>query len=418
MLGAMNFCLLGGRYGTSIIKVLTGLALKLQLYIHNYLVQFSSSHYYTKSNNSITDEINSPSENSGKPNKNKQSWLASLSKEMKEKFELAREFMRTNKKANVDIINKLLDSNISETDLHNLLNGPQILFTDLSDRKSLIKMITKIGKDFGSLASPGEAWGGQRRGAARPPHELAGVYIWTHVPSNKKYVGSTIHLPTRLRSYFLKTINIGRFLPILNNYPISEFNLEVRFTPYSSHFRNEMVLEQYFLLDKTFNMNTIRVSNNPSGSNVKSLFMYNRDLSILYYSSTKQIDFVRKLGIHHTTFTKHLNNGTFYLGKYVFTKEFVETAQKVDLSMFDLLNMLEKDRVKFNINKPVNSLSTSVVLIDASTQEKYFFLSLGSALKFLKDKGCRADQRTLVKRLDTNILYYGYNCKKAPWGQA
>ena len=393
MLGAMNFCLLGGRYGTSIIEVLTGLALKLQLYINNYLVQFSSSNYSNKSNNSTTGEINPPSENSEKPKKNKISWLASLSKEMKEKFELAREFMRTNKKANVDIINKLLDSNISETDLHNLLNGPKILFTDLSDRKSLIKMITKTGKDFGSLS---------------------GVYIWTHVPSNKKYVGSAIHLPTRLRSYFLKTINIGKFLPILNNSPISEFNLEVRFTPYSSHFRNEMVLEQYFLLDKTFNMNTIRISNNPSGSNAKSLFMYNRDLSILYYSSTKQIDFVRELGIHHTTFSKHLNNGTFYLGKYVFTKEFVETAQKVDLSMFDLLNMLEKDRVKFNINKPINSLSTSVVLIDDSTQEKHFFLSLGSALKFLKDKGYRADQRTLVKRLDTNILYYGYNCKKAP----
>lgn len=393
MLGAMNFCFLGGHYGPSIIKVPTGLAPKLQLYIHNYLVRFSSSNYYTKSNNSITGENNLPSENSEEPNKNKDGWLTSLSKEMKEKFELAREFMRTNKKANADIINKLLDSNISETDLHNLLNGPKILFTDLSDRKSLTKMITKTGKEFGSLS---------------------GVYIWTHVPSNKKYVGSAIHLPTRLRSYFLKTINIGKFLPILNNYPISEFNLEVRFTPYSSNFRNEMVLEQYFLLDKTFNMNTIRVSNNPSGSNAKSLFMYNRDLSILYYSSTKQIDFIRELGIHHSTFTKHLNNGTFYLSKYVFTKEFVETAQKVDLSLFDLLNMLEKDRVKFNVNKPVNSLSTSVILIDASTQEKHFFLSLGSALKFLKDKGCRADQRTLVKRLDTNILYYGYNCKKAP----
>ena len=142
--------------------------------------------------------------------------------------------------------------------------------------------------------------------------------------------------------------------------------------------------------------------------------MYNRDYSILYYSSDKQIDFVRKLGIHHTTFTKHLNNGTFYLGKYVFSNKLIDTAQKYDLSMFDLLNMLEKDRVKFNINKPVNSFSTSVVLIDASTKEKYLFLSLGSALKFLRDKGHRADQRTLVKRLDTDILYYGYNCKKAP----
>ncbi|CAO3683386.1 unnamed protein product [Rhizopus stolonifer] len=397
MLGAMNFCLLGGRYGTTINKMLMGLAHKLQLTIYEHLVRFNSTHHNSKSNNPIINDVDSFSENSKGPNKDKWSPLTYMSKEMKKKFELARDFMLTNEKANVDIINKLLDSNISEKDLQNMLNGPKILFTNLSDKKFLMKTITKTGKDFGSLA---------------------GIYIWTHIPSNQKYVGSAIHLPTRLRSYFLKTSNIGKLLPILNNSPLSEFSLEVKFTPYSNDFRNELVVEQYYLLDKSFNLNTIRVSNNPSGSNAKSLFMYNRDCSILYYSSLKQIDFVRELG------------------KYLFSKEFIDTAQKVDLSRFDLLNMLEKDRVKFNINKPVNSLSTSVVLIDASThspsgkatrglsdpglrsspgtQEKLFFLSLGSALRFLRDKGYRADQRTLVKRLDTNIEYYGYYCKKAP----
>lgn len=393
MLGAMNFCLLGGRYGTTINKMLMGLSHKLQLTIYNHLVRFNSTHHNSKSKNTIINDIDEFSENSKGPNKDKWSPLTYMSKEMKKKFELARDFMLTNEKANVDIINKLLDENISEKDLQNMLNGPKILFTDLSDKRFLMKTITKTGKDFGSLA---------------------GIYIWTHIPSNQKYVGSAIHLPTRLRSYFLKTSNIGKLLPILNNSPLSEFSLEVKFTSYSNEFRNELVVEQYYLLDKSFNLNTIRVSNNPSGSNAKSLFMYNRDCSILYYSSLKQIDFVRELGIHHTTFTKHLNNKTFYLGKYLFSKEFIDTAQKVDLSRFDLLNMLEKDRVKFNINKPVNSLSTSVVLIDTSTQEKLLFLSLGSALRFLRDKGYRADQRTLVKRLDTNIEYYGYYCKKAP----
>ncbi len=393
MLGAMNFCLLGGRYEITINNMLMGLAQKLQLIISKYLVLFNSFLHNVKSKTSGINNLNSSSENSEKPNKNKSKWSNYLNKEMKQKFKLVKNFMKTNKKANVDIINKLLDSNISDSDLKNILNGPRILFSDLSNKKLLIKIISKMGKDFGSLS---------------------GIYIWTHIPSNKKYVGSAIHLPTRLRSYFLKTSNIGKLLPILNNNPISEFSLEVRYTPYSSNFRNELVLEQYFLLDKSFNLNTIRVSNNPSGSNAKSLFMYNRDYSILYYSSDKQIDFIRKLGIQHSTFTKHLNNKTFYLGKYVFSNKLIDTAQNYDLSIFDLLNILEKDRVKFNINKPVNSLSTSVILIDASTQEKYLFLSLGKALKFLRDKGHRADQRTLVKRLDTDILYYGYNCKKAP----
>ena len=105
---------------------------------------------------------------------------------------------------------------------------------------------------------------------------------------------------------------VGKFLPLLKSSPISEFTLEVIFTP-SSDYRSEMVLEQYFLLlpapEGPFNLNTIRVSNNPSGGEAaaaKPLFMYNRDGSICYYKSTKQIDFVRTLGIHKVTFMKHL----------------------------------------------------------------------------------------------------------------
>lgn len=86
-------------------------------------------------------------------------------------------------------------------------------------------------------------------------------------------------------------------------------------------FKPEIVLEQYFLLDPSFKLNTIKVANNPSGSNAKSLYMYNRDKTILYYSSFKQIDFINKLNISHFTFTKHLNKGSYYLGKYFFLPE-------------------------------------------------------------------------------------------------
>jgi hypothetical protein len=84
--------------------------------------------------------------------------------------------------------------------------------------------------------------------------------------------------------------------------------------------------------------------------------MYNRDMTILYYNSTQQIDFIRKFNIHHTTFTKHLNNGTYYLGKYLFLREPVLTAKVKDISDLDLALMLENDRIKFNKNKPLNSL--------------------------------------------------------------
>ena len=174
-------------------------------------------------------------------------------------------------------------------------------------------------------------------------------------------------------------------------------------------YKPQHILEQYHLLNSAFNLNTIRVVNNPSGSNARALYMYNRDQSILYYASTQQIDFINKLNIHHTTFTKHLNNGTYYLNKYLFSRVIVLTAKVLEMSIVDLAIMLEADRVKFNINKPINSNSQSVVLVN-NLNNITLFHSLGSCIKFLKSKGFNPDQRTLVKRINRYIEYYGYKC--------
>ena len=115
-------------------------------------------------------------------------------------------------------------------------------------------------------------------------------------------------------------------------------------------FRSEIVLEQYYLLDPSFNLNTVRVANNPSGSNAKSLFMYNRDKTILYYSSTQQKDFIINLNISHFTFSKHLKNGSYYLGKYLFSREPVLNVKVSDISKLELALQLEKDRKLFNKN--------------------------------------------------------------------
>ena len=212
----------------------------------------------------------------------------------------------------------------------------------------------------------------------------------------------------------------GKFLPLLKSTPpsASEFTLEVIFTP-SSDYRSEMVLEQYFLLQPApqgpFNLNTIRVSNNPSGSTAKPLFMYNRDGSICYYKSTKQIDFVRTLGIHKVTFMKHLEQGTYYLNKYLFSIEELPNAEQSDMTVEQVAIMLDIDRVTNNKNKtlvPRLRRSVAVTLINIETKEEYKFSSLGSTVKFIKNASYPADQRTLVKRINTNVPYYGFTCHK------
>lgn len=187
-------------------------------------------------------------------------------------------------------------------------------------------------------------------------NKIPGIYIFTHLTSGRKYVGSSSELSLRLHGYInLIHKESGLLIPLLRKESLKNFSLHV-FPFYNNYVKgSEIVLEQYYLLDPNFNLNTIRVANNPSESNAKALYMYNRDMSILYFSSTQQIDFIRKLNVHHTTFTKHLNNGTYYLGKYLFLREPVLTAKVKNLNDSDLFLMLVKDRLKFNKDKPLNS---------------------------------------------------------------
>ena len=114
-------------------------------------------------------------------------------------------------------------------------------------------------------------------------------YPALHKITGLKYVGSSSQLAKRLSGYLNYTHKpIGKFIPLLHKDRLSNFTLEVIPLVNNYNFRSEIVLEQYYLLDPSFNLNTVRVANNPSGSNAKSLFMYNRDKTILYYSSTQQ----------------------------------------------------------------------------------------------------------------------------------
>lgn len=374
MLGAMNFWM--------------GIVLYSMYKSHNLCPENINTKESTKQE---TSESNKPN------NKPKKKWK--FNDTVLHAFEVAKNFILSGKKPTSTIINKLVGTKITDKDLFNLINGPKHVFKDLTDHKKVIATLRKLGKQNNAFS---------------------GIYIWTHIPSGSKYVGSANHLPTRLSYYFKKIVAsriVGKFLPLLKSSPITDFTLEVIFTPSSSDYRSEMILEQYFLLlpAPPFNLNTIRVSNNPSGSGAKPLFMYNRDGSICYYKSTKQIDFVRKLGIHKVTFMKHLELGTYYLNKYLFSIEELPNAQQSDFTVEEVATMLDIDRVSNNKNKalvPRLRRSVAVTLINIETKEEHKFPSLGTAVKFLKNASYSADPRTLVKRINTNIPYYGFTCQK------
>jgi hypothetical protein len=310
--------------------------------------------------------------------------------------ELAKAQIKSLKPITVKVLNEILAySNIlvSEETLKSLLNMPRLVFNDLHEKNTRDLIYKKIGLPHSKI---------QQRG----------VYIFTCLDTNQRYVGSSSVLALRLRNYFNKTLkNSGKLIPLIEEKGLSRFKLEIICLPNYPELKPEIVLEQYFLLDPSFNLNTIRVSNNPSGSTAKPLYLYNRDRSILYYYTLQQKDFISKLNIGQTTFTKHLTKGSYYLGKYLFLRERIDTAKVTEITLPEIAIMLQQDRVKFNRSKPVNSLSKSVLLINIESKEEIIFESLGKCVKLFSSKGLPVSQSTLVKRLDTNIPYRGYICK-------
>lgn len=49
------------------------------------------------------------------------------------------------------------------------------------------------------------------------------------------------------------------------------------------------------------------------------LFMYNRDCTILYHSTDNVKEFSEYFKIYKATLFKHIEKGTYYLGKYLFS---------------------------------------------------------------------------------------------------
>lgn len=405
-----------------------------QLIVNKCYFSTNKSEFQNNSGNDNNSGYNNNSKKNGSPERNNKPKLDNRWKEIlgrtgpnKYSHVLAIEQINSGNAVTAKKINEILaycNIKITEQELKSLIDTPSFTLSNL-DKKSITKDILK-----------------DILGLPNSKQRIPGIYIFTHLSTGKKYVGSSSQLAFRLNGYInLSHRENGLLIPLLKKEGLKNFSLQV-FPFYGNYIKgSEIVLEQYYLLDPSFTLNTIRVANNPfpegegpfrnfpqgvspfgtSGSNSKSLYMYNRDMTILYFFSTQQIDFIRKLNIHHTTFTKHLENGTYYLGKYLFSREAVLTAKVKDMSDLDLALMLEKDRSKYNINKPVNSSSKPVILTDVNNLENTVVLpspppptlrgSLGKCVEYLQNKGLSASQVTLVKHINLGKAYNGYLCK-------
>lgn len=97
--------------------------------------------------------------------------------------------------------------------------------------------------------------------------------------------------------------------------------------------------------------NMEKVNNTIDG---KTIYVYNRDKSILYFYTNNLYNSLVNLKIHYNTYIKHLTKGTYYLGRYLFSKVFEPNAIYKPMTLLEFSDKLAKDRKKFSLGSSVN----------------------------------------------------------------
>jgi len=126
---------------------------------------------------------------------------------------LANQYIKKGKLITADEVNKVLafaDIKITQPKLDKILSEPRLEFSILdSDTIRSDYFLQNIGTVRGKIQVPG-------------------VYMWTHLSTGDKYVGSSSALARRLIGYFNGTHkNTGKLIPLIKSEGVGAFKLQV-----------------------------------------------------------------------------------------------------------------------------------------------------------------------------------------------
>jgi hypothetical protein len=246
---------------------------------------------------------------------------------------------------------------------------------------------------------------------------FAGVYVFTHIPTGSMYVGSSNLLNRRLEYYFKDDLpKVGKLLPLISRDGLGAFKLKIyKLDPNKFRDIDALFLEQYFLLDKEYGLNTLRVVN--FGPQLgKSVFIYDLNCKILYYSASSSISLKRKLGIHQSTCSKYVNSKIPFLGSLIFLSFPILSAVPSRLSESEFLDLLDEKRQSLYDSGARGSKS---IILEIKEENKLVdkegvqgntleFDSLTSCISYLRSLGLKTKRDTLSKYIKEGKPFKGF----------
>jgi len=314
---------------------------------------------------------------------------------------LALDHINSEKPTNSSIINKiLLNQNLSVTDskLEELLKvkGVELdLPISTPENKQLLAELTGKSKYKG----------------------FSGVYIFIHKNTGHKYVGSSNLLRRRMDYYFKGDFPLsGKFLPLLHKEGLRAFKLIIfKLDSIIFSYKDSLILEQYYLLNKEFNLNTLRVVNAGS-SKGDPVYVYDLTCSTLYYHASSIIELKRILKVHPETCKKFLNSNLPYLNRFLLLSGLIPTAVKSNMSVLELLEIMQKER------ETIYTLGTRrniPVILEIKDGNKFVntwgqtlkFESLTACISYLRDLGLIIKRETLSKYIKIEKEFHHFLCK-------
>ena len=250
---------------------------------------------------------------------------------------------------------------------------------------------------------------------------FVGVYVFTHIATGSMYVGSSNFIRRRMEYYFNKyTTNVGgKFLPLLNKDGISAFKVKI-FKLDMDKFKVSdcLILEQYFLLDKKYDLNTLKVVNfGPQCGN--SVYVYDLFGAIIYYHASSIINLKRVLGVHPEFCAKYINSGIAYLGSFILLGFLLDTAVPSELTVSQLLKIMNNERKALYDSATRGRNGVYLEVLEGNKFVEFIpgkkthleFDYRKECVIYLKSLGLRIKNDTLSKRIKAGKEFYNFFCK-------
>lgn len=205
----------------------------------------------------------------------------------------------------------------------------------------------------------------------------------------------------------------GLFLPLLKKQGLSAFKLKIYKLDIDGFKTTDcLLLEQYMLLDKRYDLNTLRVVNFGSQTG-NSIYVYDLSCTILYYHAQSKISLKRVLAIHQSSCSKYLDTKVPYLGYFILLSFLLDSTVASNFTSKELLNVMNEKR------KALYTLGTrtcKTVIIDFKKGNKLVdpykgsleFDSLKSCVSYLRYLDLTLKRATLSKRIKKGREFHGF----------